>query len=254
MHIDVLTLFPDLFAAPLGMSVVGRAQSKGLVTIEAHDLRRWAADARGTVDDAPYGGGGGMVLMPEPLSAAITELARTNDAGPVIYLAPDGERLTQKIVNELALESHLILIAGHYRGIDERIRERYVDRELSIGDYVLTGGELPALVLIDAVVRLIPGVLGNFESALEDSFQDDLLDCPWYTRPQVFEDMAVPSVLLSGDRAAIRRWRLAQARARTRARRPDLADRWGADEEHSRNSMNSPEGSEDPAGSNHIRA
>jgi len=230
MRIDVLTLFPDLFSAPLAMSVLGRAQEKGLATITAHDLRRWALDERGTVDDAPYGGGGGMVLMPEPLAAAIEALkgAHREDRGPrVIYLAPDGERLTQRIVNELALEEHLILICGHYRGIDERIRIKYVDRELSVGDYVLTGGELPALVLIDAVVRLIPGVLGNFESALEDSFQDNLLDCPWYTRPQVFQGMSVPPVLLSGDRAAVRTWRLAQARERTRARRPDLAPNGG---------------------------
>lgn len=231
MRIDVVTLFPDLFEAPLAMSVIGRAREKGLVTVTAHNLRRWAVDERGTVDDAPYGGGGGMVLMAEPLAAAIETLkasAHDQRAPQVIYLAPDGERLTQGIVNELALEKHLILVCGHYRGIDERIRARYVDREISIGDYVLTGGELPALVLIDAVVRLVPGVVGNFESVLEDSFQDDMLDCPWYTRPQVFQGMGVPDVLISGDRKAVRRWRIAQARERTRARRPDLAKRWPA--------------------------
>jgi len=228
LRIDVLTLFPELFDAPLTTSILGRAQEKGLAVIRAHSIRRWADDERGTVDDAPYGGGGGMVLMTQPLAAGIREIRNTYGPGPVIYLAPDGERLTQAVVNELALEEHLILLAGHYRGIDERVRRLHVDREVSIGEYVLSGGELPALVLIDAVIRLLPGVLGNFESALDDSFQDDLLDCPWYTRPQVFEGMQVPPVLLSGDRTAIRRWRIAQARARTLARRPDLASRWTA--------------------------
>lgn len=226
LRIDVLTLFPDLFAAPLATSILGRAREKGLVEARIHDIRQWAVDAHGTVDDAPYGGGGGMVLMPEPLAAGIGHIRASGAAGPVILLAPDGERLTQRIVNELALERSLILVCGHYRGVDERVRERHVDRELSVGDYVLSGGELPALTLIDAVVRLIPGVLGNFESALDDSFQDDLLDCPWYTRPQVFEGIEVPPVLLSGDRGAIRRWREEQARARTIARRPDIASRW----------------------------
>ncbi|HDS74602.1 MAG TPA: tRNA (guanosine(37)-N1)-methyltransferase TrmD [Firmicutes bacterium] len=226
MRIDVITLFPELFTSPLATSIVGRARDAGLADIEAHDLRRWASDERGTVDDAPYGGGGGMVLLPEPLTNAITELkaARTEPVYTV-YLAPDGERLTQSLVNELALEQRLILVAGHYRGIDERVRTTMIDREVSIGDYVLSGGELPALVLIDAVVRLLPGALGNFESALEDSFQDDLLDCPWYTRPREFAGMAVPDVLLSGDREAIRRWRREQALLRTRERRPDLLAR-----------------------------
>ena len=232
MEIDILTLFPELFTAPLATSILGRAQKKGLLTVRAHDIRRWATDERGTVDDAPYGGGGGMVLMPGPLAAGIKEVKATYGEGPVIYLTADGELLTQRIANELALEPHLILLCGHYRGIDERIRQRYVDRELSIGDYVLSGGELPALVLIDAVVRLIPGVLGNFESALDDSFQDDILDCPWYTRPQLFEGMPVPEVLLSGNREAILRWRREQARARTRARRPDLAARWTEEKEN----------------------
>lgn len=226
LRIDVLTLFPELFAAPLATSILGRAHEKGLATVRTHDVRQWALDAHETVDDAPYGGGGGMVLMPEPLAAGIRHVRESGGTGPVVLLAPDGERLTQGIVNELALETNLVLLCGHYRGIDERIRERYVDRELSVGDYVLSGGELPALTLIDAVVRLIPGVLGNFESALDDSFQDELLDCPWYTRPKVFDGMEVPPVLLSGDRAAIRRWREDQARARTIARRPDVAARW----------------------------
>ncbi len=226
MHIDVITLFPDLFAAPLATSIVGRARDAGLVDVDVHDLRRWASDERGTVDDAPYGGGGGMVLLPEPLTSAITELKATRpEPTQTIYLAPDGEPLTQSIVNELALEQRLILVAGHYRGMDERVRATLIDRELSIGDYVLSGGELPALVLIDAIVRLLPGALGNFESALEDSFQDDLLDCPWYTRPREFAGMAVPAVLLSGDREAIRRWRREQALQRTRERRPDLLAR-----------------------------
>ena len=221
MRIDVLTLFPELFDAPIATSIVGRARESNLVEIVAHDLRRWAQDDRGTVDDAPYGGGGGMVLMPEPLGAALWELRESSEA-TTIYLAPDGERLTQGIANELALDDRLILVAGHYRGIDERIRERFIDRELSVGDYVLSGGELPALVLIDAIVRLIPGALGNFESALEDSFQNDLLDCPWYTRPRTYDGIDVPDVLLSGDQQAIRRWRRERAEERTAQRRPDL--------------------------------
>ena len=221
MRIDVLTLFPELFDAPIATSIVGRARESNLVEIVAHDLRRWAQDDRGTVDDAPYGGGGGMVLMPEPLGAALRELKEPSEA-TTIYLAPDGERLTQGIANELALDDRLILVAGHYRGIDERIRERFIDRELSVGDYVLSGGELPALVLIDAIVRLIPGALGNFESALEDSFQNDLLDCPWYTRPRTYDGIDVPDVLLSGDQQAIRRWRRERAKERTAQRRPDL--------------------------------
>ncbi len=223
MEIDVITLFPELFVSPLAVSIVGRAQSKGLVAVRPHDLRQWAEDARGTVDDTPFGGGGGMVLMPEPLKRGVETVKRDHGDGAVILLAPDGERLTQHIANELSLEKHLILICGHYRGVDERFRARYVDREVSIGDYVLTGGELPALVLVDAVVRLIPGVLGNFESAMEDSFQDGMLDCPWYTRPQVFEGEAVPQVLVSGNHAEIRKWRRKQALERTRARRPDMA-------------------------------
>jgi tRNA (guanine37-N1)-methyltransferase len=222
MEIDVITLFPELFTSPLANSIVGRAQDQKLLEVRAHDLRRWADDQRGTVDDTPFGGGGGMVLMAEPLKRSLDSITHDHGCGTVILLAPDGEPLTQQMANEFALEPHLVLICGHYRGVDERVRQRNVDREISIGDYVLTGGELPALVLIDSVVRLIPGALGNFESALEDSFQDGMLDCPWYTRPQVFDGLAVPPVLLSGDRAAIRRWRLEQARARTRARRPDL--------------------------------
>lgn len=228
MRIDVITLFPELFRVPLATSIVGRAREAGLVRVEAHDLRRWAHDERGTVDDTPYGGGGGMVLMAAPLTDAITELRREHSAPTqVIYLAPDGEPLTQSIVNELALADRLILVAGHYRGIDERVRKTVIDRELSIGDYVLSGGELPALVLIDAIVRLIPGALGNFESALDDSFQDDLLDCPWYTRPREFAGRTVPDVLMSGDHEAIRQWRREQALRRTRERRPDLIARRG---------------------------
>ncbi len=226
MRIDVLTIFPDLFALPLATSIVGRAQAKGLASVEAHDVRRWADDERGTVDDAPYGGGGGMIMLAEPLARAIRETKASGAAGPVIMLAPDGERLTQSIVNELALEESLVLVCGHYRGVDERLRALYVDREISIGDFVTTGGELPALVLIDAMIRLIPGVLGNFESALDDSFQDDTLDCPWYSRPREFEGMEVPEVLVGGDRAAVRRWRLNESRRRTLERRPDIAARW----------------------------
>lgn len=222
MQIDVLTLFPDYFDSPLALSILGRAQDKGLVDIRAHDLRTWGIDERGTVDDTPFGGGGGMVLRCEPIAGGIRHVRRKHGSGKVIFLSPDGETLTQEIANELSLDDHLILLCGHYRGIDERIRTTEIDREISIGDYVLSGGELPALVLVDSVVRLIPGVLGNFESALDDSFQDGLLDCPWYTRPREFEGMEVPPVLLSGDKASVRRWRAEQARKRTRQRRPDI--------------------------------
>jgi tRNA (guanine37-N1)-methyltransferase len=222
MRIDVISLFPDMFSAPLATSIVGRARKSGVATVEAHDLRRWADDDRGTVDDAPFGGGGGMVLMAQPLASAVTDLRGSDSVAKVIYLAPDGETLTQDIANELALETHLVLVAGHYRGVDQRFRDQYVDREISIGDYVLSGGELPALVLIDALIRLLPGAIGNFESALEDSFQNGMLDCPWYTRPRTFEGHDVPTVLLDGDRAAIRSWRSKQSEERTIRRRPDI--------------------------------
>jgi len=223
MHIDFLTIFPDLIRDAAAYGIAGRAVRAGLVDVIAHDLREFADDVHRTVDDTPCGGGAGMVFKPEPVARA---LAAIQDAGRplenVIFLSPDGERLDQKTVNRLSIAPNLVLLCGRYRGIDERIRELYVTEEISVGDYVLSGGELPALVLMDAVVRLIPGAMGDAESALEDSFQNGLLDCPWYTRPREFEGLRVPDVLLSGDHQRIADWRRNTAVQRTRIRRPDL--------------------------------
>jgi tRNA (guanine37-N1)-methyltransferase len=200
-----------------------RAQDKGIVEVIVHDLRDWADGKARQIDDAPYGGMGGMVLKPEPLFACIEALQVEH--GPydeIIYLTPDGETLTQPIANGLSLSGKLLLIAGHYKGIDQRVRDALVTREISIGDYVLSGGELPALILIDALARLIPGVISDAGSALSDSFQDGLLDAPSYTRPAEFRGMAVPDVLRSGDHGAILDWREAQRLEKTRTRRPDL--------------------------------
>ena len=222
MRIDVVTGFPKLMAGPLNESILRRAQEKGAAEIVLHDLRDHASDRHRTIDDAPFGGGAGMILKPEPVFSCIERLqsARTYDA--VIYLTADGERLTQPLANALSLSANLVLLCGHYKGIDERIRERLITREISIGDYVLTGGELPALVLIDALVRLLPGVLHDGTSLLNDSFQDGLLDAPQYTRPAEFREMRVPEVLLSGNHEVIERWRQEQREERTRQRRTDM--------------------------------
>lgn len=225
MKIDILTIFPEMVAGSLNHSIVGKARKAGVVTICTHDLREFADDRHHTVDDAPFGGGGGMVFRPEPLARALRSLAPGDGSHRTIFLTPEGKPLTQRLANHLSLEQHLILLCGHYKGIDERIRTLYVHDEISIGDYVLSGGEIPALVLVDALVRLIPGAIGNFESALSDSFQDGLLDCPWYTRPRVFEGMAVPDVLINGNHRDISRWRRLQALRRTMERRPDILDR-----------------------------
>ncbi len=226
MRIDLVTALPRLVESPLDHSILKRAQDKGLVEIRVHDLRDYAEGKHRQIDDLPYGGMGGMVLMPGPLVRCVEAL--TDEAGEpfdeVIFLTPDGERLDQPMANELSLKSRLLLIAGHYKGIDERVRESVVTREISIGDYVLSGGELPALVLIDALARLVPGVIGDAGSALSDSFQDGLLDAPSYTRPAEFRGAEVPAVLRSGDHGAILEWREEQRLARTRARRPDLLD------------------------------
>ncbi len=225
MRIDVLTIFPDLVELALSYSIPGRAIKSGLVKLDVHDLRDHTDDVHRSVDDTPYGGGAGMVFKPEPIARALKSIAA--DGGSlerVIFLTPEGKRLDQETANRLSMEENLVLLCGHYRGIDERIRERYVTEEISIGDYAVSGGELPALVLIDAVVRLIPGAIGDAESALEDSFQNGLLDCPWYTRPEVFEDLSVPEVLLSGNHRLIETWRREEAIRRTRERRPDLLE------------------------------
>ncbi|MDA0745134.1 MAG: tRNA (guanosine(37)-N1)-methyltransferase TrmD [bacterium] len=225
MRIDVLTIFPGLIREALSYSIPGRAMRAGLVEVVAHDLRDYTDDVHRTVDDTPYGGGAGMVFKPEPIARALAALPETGSSSKqIIFLTPEGRRLDQDTVNRLSVQDHLVLLSGRYRGVDERIRERYVTEEISIGDYVLSGGELPALVLIDAVVRLIPGAVGDAESALDDSFQNGLLDCPWYTRPRTFEGMDVPEELLSGDHKRIAAWRQEEALKRTRERRPDLLD------------------------------
>ncbi|NLJ80619.1 MAG: tRNA (guanosine(37)-N1)-methyltransferase TrmD [Firmicutes bacterium] len=224
MRFDILTLFPEMFSGPLNTSILGKARANGLLSVNLWDIRDSALDKHRIVDDTPYGGGAGMVLKPDVLVRAIESVPHSAQA-PVIYLTPQGKVFNQKLAEELAREPHLILVSGHYEEIDERVRQGWVDLELSIGDYVLTGGELPALVVVDAVSRHIPGVLGDDRSAQEDSFQDDLLDHPHYTRPYSFRGKEVPQVLLSGHHELIRRWRLKEALRRTMLRRPDLLER-----------------------------
>ncbi|MEJ2106092.1 MAG: tRNA (guanosine(37)-N1)-methyltransferase TrmD [Acidiferrobacteraceae bacterium] len=223
MDIDVVTLFPDMLSAITDFGVTSRAVRNGLVRISTWNPRDYTEDRHRTVDDRPYGGGPGMVMMPGPLSLAIRAARAARPSGvPVIYLSPQGKRVHHDMIVQLARGPGAILVAGRYEGVDERVLESDVDEEWSIGDYVLSGGELPAMVLIDALARQIPGVLGDEDSAKEDSFVEGLLDCPHYTRPEVFEGTQVPQVLLSGDHAAIRRWRLKQSLGRTWERRPDL--------------------------------
>jgi tRNA (guanine37-N1)-methyltransferase len=222
VRIDIVTLFPAMVEGPIGVSMLGRARERGLIDIRAVDLRDYAESRHRVTDDYQFGGGGGMVLKPEPLFAAVAAL-RTPGAR-VVLLDPRGRRFTQAVARELARLPHLILLAGHYEGVDERVSQALADDEISIGDYVLTGGELPALVVTDAVARLIPGVLGNAMAQHRDSFADGLLEGPQYTRPEVFRDLRVPDVLRSGDHARIARWRRAQSLWRTWQRRPDLLE------------------------------
>jgi tRNA (guanine37-N1)-methyltransferase len=222
MRIDIITVLPELLESPLSHSIMKRAQNKGLLEVHLHHLRQWAVNEYGQVDDYQYGGGAGMVMMCEPLANAIEHLQKERTYNEIIYLTPDGERLDQKIANQLSMQEHLLFICGHYKGIDERIREHYVTKEISIGDYVLSGGELAAAVLVDAVGRLIPGVLNDETSALFDSFQDELLAPPVYTRPADFRGWKVPDILLSGDLKKVEEWRYEQALKRTEERRPDL--------------------------------
>ncbi|NLG83272.1 MAG: tRNA (guanosine(37)-N1)-methyltransferase TrmD [Firmicutes bacterium] len=225
MRIDILTLFPEMFAGPFAVSIVARAQKKGLVAIHLHDFRRFGLGRHRTVDDTPYGGGGGMILRPEPIVAALEEVERrTGSRGHRVLLSPQGETLGHRLVAELAAMPHLVLVCGHYEGFDERIRS-FVDREVSIGDYVLSGGELPAMVVVEAVTRFLPGVLGDEEAPGRDSFAQGLLDYPQYTRPPEFRGQRVPEILLSGDHARIAAWRREQALVRTAMRRPDLMER-----------------------------
>ena len=224
MRIDVVSGFPALFSGPLSESIVKRAQDKALVRIVVHDLRDYATDRHRSIDDTLYGGGAGMILKPEPVFACIEALKKERQYDEIIYLSADGERLTQQSANALSMHENVLLLCGHYKGIDERIRQMLITREISIGDYVLTGGELPAMVLIDTVVRLIPGVLSDGESLLTDSFQDGLLDAPSYTRPADFRGMRVPEVLLSGNHEDIAAWRMAQRSKRTGERRKDMLE------------------------------
>ena len=220
MKIDVLTLFPEMFAGPLDVSIVQRARKTGLLNLQVHNLRDWTHDRHKTVDDRPFGGSAGMVLKPEPLFEAVESLK--NEQTKVILLTPTGRTFSQAIARELAVDEHLLFICGSYEGVDERVREALVDDELSIGDYVLTNGGLPAMVIIDAVTRLLPGALGDDESAKDESFSHGLLEYPHYTRPAEFRGMKVPDVLLSGHHAEIDKWRAEQARLRTAQQRPDL--------------------------------
>lgn len=227
MRIDVLTLFPEMFEGVFSSSLIGKARERGIVTLATVNFRDFSQNRHKTVDDAPYGGGGGMLLKPEPLFAAVEHIMAHAEAGVrprVILTTPQGETFTQRKARELAGESHLIFICGHYEGVDERVREHLATDELSIGDYVLTGGELPAMVMIDAIVRLLPGVLGNEASAANDSFSDGLLEYPQYTRPAEFRGWKVPDVLLSGNHAEIAKWRRQQSLLRTLRRRPDLLE------------------------------
>lgn len=224
MRIDILTLFPELFPGPLGESVIGRASERGLAKVNAVDLRKWAVDARGTVDDRPYGGGPGMLMMVEPLVAAVEALRQKDSL--VVLTSPRGEVFNQKIASELAQQEHLVIITGHYEGVDQRAIDLAVDREISIGDYVLSCGVLPAMTICDAVIRLLPGVLGDDESSVGESHTESLLEYPQYTRPPVFRQRQVPEVLLSGDHGRIEKFRREEMEKITRSRRPDLWEKY----------------------------
>ncbi len=224
MRIDIITVLPELLKSPFEHSIMQRAQAKGLLDVRTHNLRKWAINNQGQIDDYQYGGGAGMVMMCEPLTNAIEELSAERKYDEIIFLTPDGENFNQKTANTLSLKENLLMICGHYKGIDQRIREHFVTKEISIGDYVLSGGELAAAVLVDAIGRLLPGVLNDETSALFDSFQDNLLAPPVYTRPADFRGWKVPEVLLSGDPKKIDEWRNDEALKRTAERRPGLLE------------------------------
>lgn len=222
MRIDIISVVPELLESPLSHSIMKRAKDKGLLEVHVHHLRQWAVNEYGQVDDYQYGGGAGMVMMPEPLANAIETLQKDRSYDEIIYVTPDGPRFEQSTANQLSLKENMIIICGHYKGIDERIRQHFVTKEISIGDYVLSGGELAAAVIVDAIGRLLPGVLNDETSALMDSFQDNLLAPPVYTRPSDFRGWKVPDILMSGDPLKIADWRYEQAVQRTKERRPDL--------------------------------
>lgn len=225
MRIDILTVLPEMLESPLGCSILKRAQQKGLIEFHVHNLRDYTTNRHRKVDDYPFGGEAGMVMQIEPVDRAISALKAERDYDEVIFTSPDGDLLTQPMANRLSLLQNVIILCGHYKGIDWRIREHLVTKEISIGDYVLTGGEIPAVVIADAMVRLIPGAIGDEQSALSDSFQDDILSAPVYSRPAVYNGWEVPSILLSGHEAKIAEWRHEQALERTRLLRPHLLDK-----------------------------
>jgi len=224
LKIDILTVLPKLLESPFDHSILKRAQEKGIVDLQVHDIRDYSAGKHKAVDDYTYGGGAGMVLMIEPIANCIESLKANTDYDEIIYMSPDGELLDQKLANQYSLSKNLLILCGHYKGIDERIREHFITKEISIGDYVLSGGELAAAVFCDSIIRLVPGVISDETSALTDSFQDGLLAPPVYTRPADFKGKEVPSVLLSGHQAEIDKWRQEQAQQRTKERRPNLLD------------------------------
>ncbi|HEX3023595.1 MAG TPA: tRNA (guanosine(37)-N1)-methyltransferase TrmD [Chitinophagaceae bacterium] len=222
MNIHIITVAPELLESPFSHSIMKRAQDKGLLNIQLHNLRKWAINKHAQVDDYQYGGGAGMVMMCEPLANAIDELQQEKKFDEIIFMTPDGETFNQQTANQLSLKENILIICGHYKGIDQRIRDTYITKEISIGDYVLSGGELAAAVVVDAIGRLIPGVLNDETSALFDSFQDNLLAPPVYTRPADFRGMKVPEILLQGDPKKVEEWRYEQALQHTKERRPDL--------------------------------
>ena len=232
MEIHVITAFPKIFSGPLDESIIKRAKNRGTVSFFLHDIRDYSTDKHHKIDDYPYGGGPGMILKPEPIYLCIEDVKKKYnlDTTPVTLMSPAGERFTQKKAVQLSLREQLILLCGHYKGMDERVKESLVDEEISVGDYILTGGEIPALTIIDSVIRLLPGVIGDIDSAVSDSFQTGLLDHPHYTRPQVFREKSVPQVLLTGNHAEIEKWRTKMMLQKTRERRNDLYEKYKNEE------------------------
>ncbi len=225
LRIDVLTLFPGMFEGPLSHSILARAREAGLLTVDLHDLRQYAEGKHRVTDEPPFGGGGGMVMKPEPIFAGVEAILAAHGPGRVLLLSPAGTRLSPEVAERLSREEHLVLICGRYEGVDQRVADHLADEEISIGDYVLSGGELPAMVLIDAVARFLPGVLGDPEAPRKDSFSKGMLEAPHYTRPRDFRGWTVPEVLLSGDHGAVEAWREEEGRRRTARVRPDLAEK-----------------------------
>ena len=230
MRIDILTVLPQIVEGPLSESIIKRAKEKGLAEVHVHNIRDYSLKKHRNTDDYPFGGGAGMVMSIEPIARCIDHLLAERSYDEIIFMTPDGETLNQDTVNKLSLKKNIMILAGHYKGVDERVREMYITKEISIGDYVLTGGELPAAILADAIIRIIPGVIGDEMSALLDSFQDGLLSPPVYTRPAEYKGSKIPEILVSGDSKKIDEWRHEQALKRTKERRPDLFEQWKEDE------------------------